>query len=140
MTIINSEDRLAACKALPSGLIGLWDVNKAEVSGGRTSVPNITGEGTTRNLITYARHFFNKSPHFLKYQGLVVEDGAAIGHDDLMDAAVLTGANGGEALYRVIPNLPAGTYTLMVDAERNGCRSTRPANGAVRRLLHCHGP
>lgn len=110
---------LGGSLSLPSGAIGVWYIDQYSTSSGRGIVPNAAAAGSPiGNLAAAPRRLFSDTSLWGKF-GATVTDDAATAPDGTNDASTVVGVGNWGLHPQNIGTMPAGTYTLAVNAKRN---------------------
>lgn len=102
-----------------SGMMGWWQVDEAVSSPKRAIANKATATALTQNILPWGRRLFDTS-NFVQIAGATVTANAAAGPDGKVYAAsVASTAATTWSINLGTFTLPAGTYTVAIDAKRN---------------------
>lgn len=116
-----TPEGLPALNPLPNAL-GLWHIDTYAASP-RGSIVNANGAvAASANLIGAPRNLFNNGDWWIKGAGCTVTDNFAAAADGTTSASRVVGTASNWTLHPANPgvNMPAATYTIRVQAMRNG--------------------
>lgn len=118
-SVTSSEVTLTVTFELPSGAKGAWYA-KNYVATPRPYIPNsIASGGTPVNLFNGSRRQLNNAVFWPARNNMTLTDEAVADPAGNTTAATMVASSTGWNMSRTI-TLPAGTYTLAVNAKRNG--------------------
>jgi hypothetical protein len=115
-SLTSSSVALTVTLALPSDAIGIWYAENY-VTSPRKGIPNAAiGSTLDANILTAPRRQFSTSNGFYNRSGtMTVTDSNAVAPDGSNDATTAVWGNSDGWIYGTVSNMPAGTYTLVMD-------------------------